>query len=142
MSSNYNVILMGSMGVGKSTVINKLVGSEVAASASGGSSCTQEPTLYASQVHQGLNVIDTPGLGDPTISTRKWAERAANIAGEPIDAVVYVINSTTRVGMETQMYTLATRHFFNNCTPSRLLFIFTRAQEGGMLNNQGEDKAQ
>ena len=48
MSSNYNVILMGSMGVGKSTVINKLVGSEVAASASGGSSCTQEPTLYAS----------------------------------------------------------------------------------------------
>ena len=98
---DYNVVLMGSMGVGKSTVINKLVGRDVAPSANGANSCTKEPTLYASEVHPGLNVIDTPGLGDPTIPTRKWAERAAKISGKPIDAVIYVINSTTRVGLET-----------------------------------------
>ena len=32
MSNSYHVILMGSMGVGKSTIINKLVGREVALS--------------------------------------------------------------------------------------------------------------
>ena len=40
------------------------------------------------------------------------------------------------------MYTIATRHFFTNCSPSRLFFIFTRAQEGGLLSSQGEAKAQ
>ena len=101
MSDTYHVILMGSMGVGKSTIINKLVGREVALANVGAASCTKEPTVYQSQVHPGLFVIDTPGLGDPSISTRNWAKRATDIAGKPIDAVIYVINSTTRVGMET-----------------------------------------
>lgn len=44
----FKVILMGSMGVGKSTLINTLVGSPVARTLVGATSCTKELSLYDS----------------------------------------------------------------------------------------------
>lgn len=68
---------------------------------------------------------------------------AKPMSGKTIDGVVIVVNSTTRVGLESQLYTIAIRHFFENATPKRVFFVFTRAQEGGMLDpDTGIAKAQ
>ena len=70
---------MGQMGVGKSTVINALVGSDVADTSNSPTSCTKTSSSYQSELASNLTVVDTPGFGDPTLSTRKWITGAQQI---------------------------------------------------------------
>lgn len=93
-ASSYHIILMGSMGDGRSTVCNMLTGCQ-APTADGTESVTKEPKAYRSTCHTGLTVIDTPGFGDPDISMRKWIATAARFTDTPIHAIVMVINATT-----------------------------------------------
>lgn len=74
-----SVIIMGQMGVGKSTVINSLVGGYVAQTSDAATSCTKSSVAYNSQIIDNLTVVDTPGFGDPQISTRKWIQGAQAI---------------------------------------------------------------
>ena len=56
------------------------------------------PITYESGLIKGLTTIDTPGYGDPKISTRNWVNAAVELTGKPVDAIILVLNSTNRVG--------------------------------------------
>ena len=57
-----------------------------------------------------LTVVDTPGFGDPNLSTRTWIQGAQNVQGYEFDALIYVINSTSRVSLEMIVYTIVSRY--------------------------------
>ena len=74
-----NVIVMGLMGAGKSTIVNFLVGEDVALNSDGAISVTKNINKYDSRVHNGLTIIDTPGLGGPDVPVEKWIKMARTI---------------------------------------------------------------
>ena len=73
------IMLVGSMGAGKSTIVNCLVGEDVALNNDGAISVTTNINKYDSRVHNGLTIIDTPGLGGPDIPVKKWIKMARTI---------------------------------------------------------------
>lgn len=121
---------MGQMGVGKSTVINALVGTAVAKTSDAPTSCTKKCQAYVSQFDSGLTVVDTPGFGDPQISTRKWITSAQEVQKFEFDALIYTINSTSRCSLEMMIYTIVSKYLFKSYSHSRIIFFFTRSRSG------------
>ena len=66
-----NVIVMGTLGIGKSTLLNKMSGmsQEQFETAYQPEGCTHEPKMLP---FDHFNLIDTPGLNDPNMSTNEW----------------------------------------------------------------------
>ena len=91
---------MGQMGVGKSTVINSLIGQEIAEVSDLATGCTKRAIAYESLLAPNLIVVDTPGFGDPQLSTRDWISGAQRVQKFDFDAIIYVINSTSRCSFE------------------------------------------
>jgi GTPase Era involved in 16S rRNA processing len=131
--SKYNVIVLGMLGGGKSTIINQILGADKAPSNMGAGGCTKEPTIYHSELIEDLTVIDTPGFGDPKISTRNWVKAALSLSGTEMDAMILVCNSTNRVSNDQTMYTMAMKHILTNFNPKRVLIVFTRCGESGFF---------
>lgn len=134
-NSKCNVIVLGMLGGGKSTIINKIIGADEAPSNMGAEGCTKEPKKYHSKLIQGLTLIDTPGFGDPKISTRTWVSAALSLSGTEMDAIILVCNSTNRVSNDQTMYTMAMNRILTNFTPKRVIIVFTRCGESGFFEN-------
>ena len=69
------IVIVGLLGSGKSTVVNTILGVEAAQTSEANYGCTQEPTVYVSDLAK-LNIIDTPGFGDPKVSVKTWTNAA------------------------------------------------------------------
>lgn len=130
------------MGVGKSTVINALIGREIAPTSDLATSCTKNTQAYLSQVAKNLIVVDTPGFGDPTISTRNWIKDAQRVQNFDFDAIIYVINSTSRCSFELMVYTIVSKYLFQNYLHNRIIFFFTRCQTSGFTPQTGREYIQ
>ena len=61
----HNIVLFGEAGVGKSSIINMLMGKEVAKATNDGQACTLENESYELNIdHVGFRIHDTTGLND------------------------------------------------------------------------------
>lgn len=61
-----NVILFGEMGAGKSSVVNLIMGRDVARTSSGASSCTLDSRPYDATIQgRDFRIFDTVGLNEP-----------------------------------------------------------------------------
>lgn len=83
-------------------------------------------------------MIDTPGFGDPAISTRLWCKAALKLSGTEMDAMIIVCNSTNRVSNDQTMYTMAIKHVLTNFNPKRVIMVFTRCGESGFFEDPDE----
>ena len=111
------ILLLGEPGIGKSTLVNGLVGQCVAEVSKKADIATQGVTrelkdYYADAEGVAITIWDTPGLLDPTIKTEKTLEEVKNIS-KTIDLFLFCINmNKTRVfheGDETAMINMITK---------------------------------
>ena len=94
---------MGTLGSGKSTLLNRMSGQpeDVFVAAMQTNGCTQEPKMLT---YENFNLIDTPGLNDPNMSTNewqttynKWIEVQGNVR---IDLAVLVFKQNIRPSVQ------------------------------------------
>ncbi len=86
--TRWRVVVVGRIGVGKTTLVNRLVGSDVGAVGLGG--VTQEPAVY--RVGE-IEVADTPGLDDPDVAASELSPLVADA-----DAVIWVVDGLMPAG--------------------------------------------
>ena len=66
MHHRFNIVLFGEMGAGKSSVVNLIMGSDVAPTSSGASSCTLDAKEYKVTIQgRDFRIFDTVGLNEP-----------------------------------------------------------------------------
>ena len=76
------VIVLGTLGIGKSTLLNRVAGGEPFETYNGSESCTQIPSSFTFEKDgHKVRVVDTPGTNDTQMPApiwiaafRKWAE--------------------------------------------------------------------
>lgn len=115
---------MGKLGAGKSTVGNVLTGTDNFSTGHSAESVTKGVTKIESKAF-GATIYDTPGFGDPAITTKSWLAGAQKLSTVPISGIIFVCNATERVGNDAVTYALAIKHVVSTFTPSRVYFIFT-----------------
>ena len=82
LKTTKTVIVLGTLGVGKSTLMNRVAGGEQFETSDGADGCTQVPSSYTFEKDgHKVRVVDTPGTNDPRMPAaiwiaafRKWAE--------------------------------------------------------------------
>ena len=89
------VLVTGKTGVGKSTLVNALVGRKVAEEGHGLKPMTKEVTRYSVTTEEGVVIIvwDSPGLQDGTDNEKEYLADMAAKCGS-IDLILYCINSS------------------------------------------------
>ena len=70
---NECIIPMGTVGVGKSTVMNAFLGKQYFATSSKPQGCTHDFSLHTYE--EGKAVMDVPGLNDPAWPLDKWLSK-------------------------------------------------------------------
>lgn len=119
--TRWRVAVAGRAGVGKTTLVNRLVGSEVGAVGLGG--VTQEPVVY--RVGE-VELADTPGLDDPDVARIELAPLLADA-----DAVVWVVDGLMPAGaVERQI--LASAEALSHVVVSRLDLV-EEADRSGVI---------
>ena len=104
MTEKGNVLIIGNSGVGKSTLINAVLGEEVAKTDWGTSGITSRLEIYDSE-EVPFRVIDTVGF-EPSFfkrqkaiyAVRKWSKESAKEGKEntAINAIWFCIDGTSR----------------------------------------------
>ena len=80
MEANTKVVIFGSLGIGKSTVMNTISG-EKANFQTGDEAVTQEPAAYKfSADGKEFIVVDTAGLNDYNMPLQLWIEKYTKYA--------------------------------------------------------------
>ena len=73
MPSKKNVIVLGTLGVGKSTLMNRIAGVDKFVTSDGAEGCTQLPLSYTFKKDGvDITVTDTPGTNDPDMDIATW----------------------------------------------------------------------
>ena len=68
-----NIVIFGETGSGKSSLVNLIVGQQVAATSYGTDGCTLDSTLYETDVGQyHLRIYDTVGLNEPHLGAEHY----------------------------------------------------------------------
>ncbi len=110
-----NVLVVGNSGVGKSTLINAVIGTEVAETGSGFSGTTKEIKLYDDE-RIPFRILDTPGFEPSlfkemrtTAQIRRWSKESAKEGQEDnqINVIWFCIEGTSRKLFEKTINNLA-----------------------------------
>lgn len=96
-----NVLLIGNSGVGKSTLINAIVGKEAAETGRGSEGTTKELQLYPAD-EVGLMLVDTAGF-EPAIlkkakivrDVQKWSKKSVSEDDHSINAIWFCVDGTS-----------------------------------------------
>lgn len=86
--ARWRVVVVGRIGVGKTTLVNRLVGAETGAVGLGG--VTREPVVYRVG---DVEIADTPGLDDPEVARIELTPLIVDA-----DAVVWVVDGLMPAG--------------------------------------------
>ena len=100
------ILVTGQVGQGKSTLVNSLMGKEVAKEEAGPRSVTRNSESFTEYIN-GVQVtaIDTPGFNDSCISDKDTTlELAKEICEEPVDLILFCVRMDGR--METDIDTI------------------------------------
>ena len=127
-----NVMVMGTLGTGKSTLLNRMSGQEedlfVARLQTEG--CTQEPKIAEAE---GFKLIDTPGLNDPNMTTNEWQttyNKWLKAQGPVrIDLAVLVFKQNVRPSVQDANSLAVLKQAIESCNPGNVVIVFTFCDE-------------
>jgi predicted GTPase len=90
------VIVIGTLGTGKSTVLNRLIDKDEFQTSGEVDGCTQKFSMYHGKDY---DICDSMGLGDPSIDITKWMDKYnanPNVKGREIALVLLVVKGQIR----------------------------------------------
>jgi predicted GTPase len=90
------VIVIGTLGTGKSTVLNRLIDKNEFETSGEVDGCTTEFDRYQGE---NYDIVDSMGLGDPEIDITKWMEiynENPNVKNKKIALVLLVVKGQIR----------------------------------------------
>ena len=92
-----SILITGKTGVGKSRLVNALVGERVAQEGRSTSACTDAVTSYKTEI-SGVDVVvwDSPGLQGVTCNERLYLQEMESKLSQGIDVMIYCISMTDR----------------------------------------------
>ena len=90
-----SILITGKTGVGKSRLVNALVGERVAKEGRSKSACTDTVTSYRAKIN-GVDVVvwDSPGLQDGTCNERLYLQDMESKLSQGFDVMIYCISMT------------------------------------------------
>ena len=92
-----SILITGKTGVGKSCLVNALVGERVAKEGRSTSACTNTVTSYKTETSDvELVVWDSPGLQDVTCNERLYLQDMESKLSQGIDVMIYCISMNDR----------------------------------------------
>ena len=96
------VALMGEPNVGKSTLMNRILGSEIAIiSPKSQTTRNKIQGIYTTDQEQ-IVFVDTPGIHQPKNSLDKYMDTAAFSALQDVDVVLLMVNADTKIDANVQ----------------------------------------
>lgn len=105
MQNNFHsgfVALMGEPNVGKSTLMNRILGSEIAIiSPKSQTTRNKIQGIYTTDQEQ-IVFVDTPGIHQPKNSLDKYMDTAAFSALQDVDVVLLMVNAGTKIDANVQ----------------------------------------
>ena len=105
MQNNFHsgfVALMGEPNVGKSTLMNRILGSEIAIiSPKSQTRRNKIQGIYTTDREQ-IVFVDTPGIHQPKNSLDKYMDTAAFSALQDVDVVLLMVNADTKIDANVQ----------------------------------------
>ena len=105
MQNNFHsgfVDLMGEPNVGKSTLMNRILGSEIAIiSPKSQTTRNKIQGIYTTDQEQ-IVFVDTPGIHQPKNSLDKYMDTAAFSALQDVDVVLLMVNADTKIDANVQ----------------------------------------
>ena len=105
MQNNFHsgfVALMGEPNVGKSTLMNRILGSEIAIiSPKSQTTRNKIQGIYTTDQEQ-IVFVDTPGIHQPKNSLDKYMDTAAFSALQDVDIVLLMVNADTKIDANVQ----------------------------------------
>lgn len=105
MQNNFHsgfVALMGEPNVGKSTLMNRILGSEIAIiSPKSQTTRNKIQGIYTTDQEQ-IVFVDTPGIHQPKNSLDKYMDTAAFSALQDVDVVLLMVNADTKIDANVQ----------------------------------------
>ena len=105
MQNNFHsgfVALMGEPNVGKSTLMNRILGSEIAIiSPKSQTTRNKIQGIYTTDQEQ-IVFVDTPGIHQPKNSLDKYMDTAAFSALQYVDVVLLMVNADTKIDANVQ----------------------------------------
>ena len=130
MEANTKVVIFGSLGIGKSTVMNTISG-EKANFQTGDEAVTQEPAAYKfSADGKEFIVVDTAGLNDYNMPLQLWIEKYTKYAKEkadglPISLVIIAFRANVRPTAEQKGDVITALEAIKGLDAGNLAIVFT-----------------
>jgi len=118
------VITIGTLGVGKSTLLNRLAAADVFAAKR-----TVQRVTTAFNLHEAdkFGLIDCPGLGDPRMPLVEWAAKLneSGYTGAGIALALMVIRQKVRPEAQDKTNFLVMKEALSGLKPKNIGVIFT-----------------
>lgn len=129
-----NIIVWGEAGDGKSTLINELVGKQVAEAGKKPGGVTKDLTSYSAQIQKfSVRLWDMPGAGDKDIPAYRVLEMlGAAFAEEKIDGLLILSSRADRISLGAQVVAKLMDLSFSNANKwSSVVLVGTKNDKYG-----------
>lgn len=124
-----NILIVGTLGIGKSTVMNRLAGEEQFKAGNNASGVTQVVSSYEFEKDGcRYKVWDTPGLNDTEMDISTWIanfKKTAKANQEPIHMIIVAFKSNWRPSNEQKTDIITAMEVIKNVSSDHLGFLFT-----------------